>query len=397
MKYNTICYLYITPVLKTNNVRHGYDYLIKRGYEVKIFDLSPCLNIIAYKNVTKDLLNEKSYNLTRFFSKKDIKFAIEQETNKTLFIPYFDFYQDVFFIFRTLSKNNFSFGYIHRVNSEVKVSNLKKERIVNYIKKISIHQIINSIFIRMPRKSLKLNMADFMVFGGLENNNYYKKINLCGDKTRYINIHALNYEDCINQDQIVESPKEPFAVFLDQYMPFHPDHLAENVKISPQIYYDELNLFFDTVKEVTKLDVVIAAHPKANNEINQKMFPKHKIVKMNTVSLIKNAELVIANFSTAISYATYYEKPVILCNSKVFHKYYWFKDRIKYWEKELNESSINLSIQNKKEWSNYIKRIRVDKKAYQNCVRDTMKANYDRNDKEKESFWKVFEKELLDQ
>lgn len=101
------------------------------------------------------------------------------------------------------------------------------------------------------------------------------------------------------------------CVFLDDYLPFHPDFQIGNVpKIDPERYYVALNNFFDQVESVTRRPVVIAAHPKARYEKNP--FSRRKVIFGKTHRLVKIASLVLAHQSTAVSFAVIFKKPLLL-------------------------------------------------------------------------------------
>lgn len=101
-----------------------------------------------------------------------------------------------------------------------------------------------------------------------------------------------------------------YAVFLDIYLPYHPDLAiikADRVDADP--YYTALNRFFNTVEEQYDVKVVIAAHPKADYSSNP--FDGRLIVKAQTAELVMYSEFVIAHHSTSISFAVLFEKPLI--------------------------------------------------------------------------------------
>lgn len=394
--YKTICYIYITPVLRSSYKRHGIKALSEKGYKIRIFDISPVVNKIAYENVKKDLLEEEKMPVEVFYSKKEISNAIHMlESQSTLVIPYFDFSLDYLFVYRELSKANLKFGFIHRVNSEAKMPKIEKSRIFNYFKRISIHNVINSILIRIPKRFLPIKKAEFIVFGGLENREIYRKINLVDARTREIIIHALNFEDCISNEEKEGFIEQKYAVFLDQYMPFHPDHLELGIKIDPKQYYSELNKLFEKIETMLDLEVIIAAHPKADYEKYRDVFGQRKKIKFKTVPLIENAEMVIANFSTAIAYVPFYKKRLLICDSNCLNKYKYFSRRVAYWSKELDIEPVNLSDKIDDATLNQCLSEEINLDAYEQCIKDTLKGDFSWNKTEYIHFWDKFEKEVL--
>ena len=80
----------------------------------------------------------------------------------------------------------------------------------------------------------------------------------------------FNYFDFDNYlEQKTDIITSNTIVFLDEYLPYHPDFdLLKMEKINANQYYKELNNFFSKIEAHTSSRVVIAAHPKANYNIN---------------------------------------------------------------------------------------------------------------------------------
>lgn len=101
-----------------------------------------------------------------------------------------------------------------------------------------------------------------------------------------------------------------YAVYLDIYLPFQSDlKVCGMDAVTPHRYYASLNKFFQLVEEKYKIKVVIAAHPKA--EYSADIFNGREIYYRQTPELVKDAEFVIAEHSTSVSYAVLNYKPII--------------------------------------------------------------------------------------
>lgn len=394
-----ICYIYITPPIKNFESKHGWKEMYRKGYDIFIYDISPIVNLIAYKSVKKDLIKEGEYNLKRFYVKKEVEDYISSFNHvETLFIPYFDFYLDVLFIYKLFNSNNSHFGIMHRANAEIKAFKMNKKIVYDYIKHISLKKIINSILIRIPKDKLYLKKADFMVFGGKENMDFYKSINLVDKNTKNILIHALQFEECLNAKDYIEDfdiKDKNYAVFLDQYIPYHPDHIELGLYIPAKQYYDEINKLFSIIEQAIDIEIVIAAHPKADIEKYTEVFQGKKIIKFHTPDLIKNSKLVIANFSTAISYAVYFRKKLIIANSDLYNEYPYFRERVKYWSQQTGIESINLTSCTTEQIKDKIQNTEVNCEKYLQCIQNTLKANFEWDREYSESFWDILEKEII--
>lgn len=108
-----------------------------------------------------------------------------------------------------------------------------------------------------------------------------------------------------------------YAVFIDQYLPYHPDVKMFNlVPVQPESYFRELNAFFDKVEATYELEVVIAAHPKSDYHHNP--YGGRTMVKDETALMIRDADLVLTHGSSAIAFCVLYNKPAFfLYNSTI--------------------------------------------------------------------------------
>ena len=112
-------------------------------------------------------------------------------------------------------------------------------------------------------------------------------------------------------------PDYEFAVFLDEYEPYHPDRdLLKNYSgVLPEngeYYFSELNSFFDSFENLYKIPVIVAAHPKSNY-VTDNEFGKRSVIFGRTKELIcsERCRLVLTHKSTAVSYAVFTRKPIV--------------------------------------------------------------------------------------
>jgi len=105
-----------------------------------------------------------------------------------------------------------------------------------------------------------------------------------------------------------------YLVFLDEYLPHHPDFLLHGLEtLEPGAYYETLNRAFRRIEEIAGGPVIIAAHPKAKYAENP--FDGRPIIFGRTDALAKGSDIVIAHGSTAVSFAVICYRPVVLMQS----------------------------------------------------------------------------------
>jgi hypothetical protein len=110
--------------------------------------------------------------------------------------------------------------------------------------------------------------------------------------------------------------KGSYYVFIDIFLPYHPDIIRAGSKsVEPHKYFKTLRTYFDDIERRTGSEVVIAAHPKAKYTDE---FGKRNCFYNQTPGLINHSIGVLTHHSTAINFAVLAYKPLILLSSKIF-------------------------------------------------------------------------------
>lgn len=198
-----------------------------------------------------------------------------------------------------------------------------------FLRRVRDMEPLTSLLARVPPRWMGVRQADYIVYGSAQAD---CPTRLVGPKTRRIFAHTWDYE------LLLEHMAEPFeekeqAVFLDQYIPFHPDAIAVGAKqVDPRRYYGNLNQLFERIERHHGLDVVIAAHPRADYSDKPWAFPGRRIVTGETTRMIAESRLVLAHYSLALHQAAALGKPIMLLvshallerNSVQSHNYHAF-------------------------------------------------------------------------
>jgi hypothetical protein len=135
---------------------------------------------------------------------------------------------------------------------------------------------------------------------------------------RMVWTHSLDY-DLFLEAGAPRRIETPYAVFLDEFLPYHPDYLIEkdmDPRLDPLAYYADLNRFFDQVERQTGLAVIVAAHPRSRYEDMPDLFQGRRWEKDRTVELVRDASLVMAHGSTSVNFAVLYRKPLAFLTTR---------------------------------------------------------------------------------
>ena len=143
---------------------------------------------------------------------------------------------------------------------------------------------------------------------------------LLGPNTKLIPIQSFDFDRMweVGGKSLSGLP-ERFAVFLDEYLPFHPDYDALKIAapLSAEQYYPNLRRIFDRIEEAYSCKVVIAAHPRAvySEKQVEEWFGGRQVVFSETPALVSDSILALAHASTSISYVILKNKPLLLIDS----------------------------------------------------------------------------------
>lgn len=285
------------------------DNLIAIGVEVEYWDLSP----IFFNQLFDDKLSCKYA-----FKIKSIKqfeaLIINQKILDTLFVINFTLEFRVLTVFRILSRNKckisiFARGAIPQLSVNVSNFKLKVKKIfkpkllIGYIKNKYVWVL--KFLGRIKPYDLVFCAGEF----GLNTIGLASKIE--SKKSRIIDINSFDFDSFIKSKYEQGLIRGKYFVYLDEYLPFHPDFQMFNIKtVDPIKFYKNLNNFFTTIEKRLNVEVVIAAHPKAENYRFEKYFDNRKVFFGRTAQLTKDSMGVLFHCSTSVSFAVLNSKPI---------------------------------------------------------------------------------------
>lgn len=340
----TLMYLFETRIQRSYLDKYGMNYFSKRGFNVMIFDLSEAIN----KPLSMSIVDEALYNEFEIVRiKKTITLAniirdIDGKKFAILKIPY---YLNTFRIFKILSK--FQVKYIFLANDQmVYISFFQKNSLLSYIQK-PIY-FLNSIFARIPHRLFRINPAYSVVFGGTRNNRIFLKTNPISKSTTVKNIHSTDYNQFLELKNSYSNDRAPshpnnYILFIDQYMPYHPENIINGININAEKYYKEINNFLTYLKKILNLDVIVAAHPKSEYIEKNLNAYNYKTIKGDSHKLIYESKLVIMHHSTLLHQILVNNKDFILTTTDSIELFRNQRGAIVNISKEIGKEILNIS------------------------------------------------------
>lgn len=323
MKIKKIIFIYNLPISNKIIEDFYFNEFLKEGFIIEYWDVS---QIFPQK-----LLNQEKLDLDyliKFDSIRDFEIEVlKQVKEETLFNPLISYHNiTTLSLLRILTKQKCITSFIARGALPG-----PKPELINYIKLISknnfftilnktISFLINKILYVLKKLSF-VRHYDYVFCSG-KNGIFTTGVGSSIDElnSKIVQINSPDY------DKFIENKSAPkinhkYCVFLDEYLPFHPDWSLLNFKtVDPDEYYNTMNSFFNMIEKKNGIKIIIAAHPKSEYQINP--FEGRQIFKNRTNELVKNSQFTMAHMSTSISYSILHKKKVFLLITDAYKKIY---------------------------------------------------------------------------
>ena len=342
--------------------RYGVKLLTELGYVIEVWDFTPLLHPIKSLNYNpSDLLLHDNHKIIK--NKIDTKKQLLSLKKTDLVLALIPFNSISNFIFNHL--NDFKIHYGFSFVNTIPVSN---EPLSNYKKLITVFNNPKTIISKLSNKlnssynQIKIPKANFLMIGGSASLDSAKSKGFFNDDLNLIYTHSRDYDLFLeNKENIKKSPFDDYILMLDEFAPYHPDTLysGNEPACKPETYYPYMNRFFNKIENQLNMQVIIASHPRANYDKIENPFDGRKIIRGETIELVKNAKLVLAHASTAINFAILYSKPLIFLNSSKFSHFY--QHSINITSKTLSKKAIDISNDIQFDFSDFFN---FNKKAY---------------------------------
>ncbi|CAA7614380.1 hypothetical protein [Magnetospirillum sp. SS-4] len=305
------------PLAKRDMERFGIDIALARGFSVTLFDLSEMLhpnldNAVRFGPDVPDLdIRRLSHRrqlpeLARIARKADLVVAgISSSGLSRLVLP----------VFHALGKVGAPYLVMAPQPIPFTAPSMQTGRLGALIRRLRSFDPLTSLLTRMPPPLLGIHHAAHVVHGSLAAASI--RNNLVGPDTKVIATHSWDYDTLLRAVPSEAAADLPQAVYLDQYLPFHPDTIAMGYRApDPALHYRQLEGLFRRIEAEYGLEVVIAAHPRADYGDKPFAYPGRRVLFGRTAELIAQSRLVLGYVSTALGIAAALNKPIGLFASQ---------------------------------------------------------------------------------
>lgn len=324
-----IVYISYLPLTRKMFGDFFMDELQQSGFEVEYLDVTTLFHSIDVEEMPSEIVCKiNSYQELR-------QYLRNQNKQTTLFISQITFEWRCLKLYRYLTLEKCLLGRF--ANNMLPTPPCDFKRFIWRLFTISPCTYLNSIkqrFAIMLKRWGYIKSHEIIFSGGeLGFQTIGAGANIDMHKGCVIQINSADYgmyQDLKNTNKKIIDSK--YIVFLDEYLPFHPDFELLGIKtIEPEQYYRELNRFFDEIEQKYNIQVVIAAHPKALKYRDRIFFNSRKVIFGETASLVRDCEFVLAHGSTSCGFAAMFSKSITILSSEsiaqtmpVYHKCFEF-------------------------------------------------------------------------
>jgi len=372
-----IIFLTQRPLSLRDYKRFGIELLRNNGFSVEIWDISHILYPKIFNN-SKTLNNA---GLVVFEKKKEACLRLSKLQHRDLVVTALSYNFESLWAYRALSSGRAR--YALRYVNILPVSDTKEDFLrlsLRMIKKIASFRKLHAwknLLMKVHFKYLGVRPADIILCGGdrWRSHMHHHRFPI-DDNTEILWVHTLDY-DLYLGEKTKPCTEDKIVVFLDEFVPYHPDHIFINGKesnVDARRYYSLLNSFFDTVEEKTGMKVIIACHPRSDYDNLPDCFEGRKRIKGRTIDLIRKSNLVLSHCSTALTFANLFYKPVIFMTCSELDKIHKYKNHnVRHLADRFGKVPISLDDNN---GIDLAKESMVNKSNYDNYRRGYIKTEH---------------------
>ncbi len=402
MKIKKVIYFVYAPFCQRDYKRFGIEIMNNNGFLVEVWDFTPIIYPEAYQAVKPiDSIDISKHSYYKIYLRKiEAKLAIANLKKDTIIISIMPGYSfKTYFIYKELSKANISYCFFcsNAIPAYTKIkelySGINKRRFMyfyNKFKSVNLSKISEFIFKNISHYWFPIQFSEFIFTGGSQsilNYNIPRSVD-----TKIVWCHTLDYDLYLDNIKVGFKKKlksEKYVVFIDEYIPFHPDYFFMNIKppTTPEIYYPILCNFFKYVEKETGIKVIIAAHPRSRYEEHPDYFGGREAIRGETRDLIRGCEFVLTHYSTSLNFAVLHKKPVIFITTNDLERSTIDANYIYSYSWEFKKIAYNIEQNYNIDWN---KELIINEKIYNNYKEKYIK----KNGTKEEYFWQIVADEI---
>lgn len=349
------------PFNERDYKRFGIEVLEKSGLAVEVWDFTRLIHSETYANIqVPDPINYERHHLVN--TREEMRANIRTLNEHCFVICFVGYRYEALSVYKALSQAAIKYAVL--VTNMIPICDVHKDLVVRVHQalKRSPKKLLKSLLRRVPFRFLGIRPATVVIAGGEAAISHAGNYPI-SHESEVLWAHTLDYDLFLHEREKPIKMDTAMGVFLDEYVPFHPDYVHSGIlpPSGPLEYYPSLCRFFDFLESQHAVRVVIAAHPRSRYEDYPGCFGTRQVLRGKTVELVRKAGFVIAHSSTALSFAVLFQKPVIFITTNQLEKSKVDSRYISVTARWLNKSPINIDTPLTFDWKS---ELHVDRDAY---------------------------------
>lgn len=330
-----IIFVVASPFNKRDNERFGIELLRENGFDVCVWDLSPFLNSYRWRNA---IPIDKCEPGKVFFTRREFIFALAHLSNDCFISLAIGYSYKSFSVFREISRLGLPYSFV--LYNVPCFGFYPKKGKIKLLRRVFSKDLLLYFFWKLPYKFLGIKPANAMLMlgGEIELISKYPVDNT----TNIIKSHYFDYDIYLKEMREPSQVDDNLGVFLDSFLPFHPDWESALV-LEPAGYYSSLCNFFDFLEKKHGMRIVIAAHPRSAYENMRDYYGGRSVIRGKTANLVRKSKFVIAHQSASTSYAVLFKKPIVFVTTDSLQKIDDLGPLTEFIAGALNKTVLNLS------------------------------------------------------
>jgi hypothetical protein len=329
-----------TPFTERDFDRYGIEIIKSNNFNIFVLNFFPILYPNAYNKIKID---HKFDNLVfDIFTKDEFCTFLEKHKENTLIYNTLNLEIETLFIYRKITKLQLPY-FITGLASLPIPSKLIEVGFITRLLNLNFKKVKSRIIKTLPMSYMNLKTSTYLDLVSEKTNYNRPEVT---NNTIVIKGHTYDYDIFLNEKNIDSKIVDnKYIVFLDNYLPYHPDNIISNIKspVTSDIYHNEINSFFNELEKKSGLEVIIAAHPKSQYSDDFNPFNGRKFYKNLTARLVKNSEAVVTTWSTSTNYAILWNKPLIFIITNELKNNNFYNKIIESFANYFNKNPLNVS------------------------------------------------------
>lgn len=315
MSVSKVIYFSFLPITEFVVKKYFIEELLKTSIKVEYLDLSRLFPHQGIEYVYEDkwgtVVSIDSYTCLS-------DYLDSQNQAETLYLSQITYNSEFLKLFHLFHKKKCKTGVLAVGLLPTQTGVMNKLKLRNF----TFSKIRNFILNRSTSLMAMIKWVDyysvvFKVGNVLLQRNYSRILINLAKADKVIDVNTTDYDFSLDIKALPRLIAEPYILYLDNYLPFHPDIAIIGLKsVDSDSFYRQLNCYFDALEKKYGQKVVIAAHPKAAKYREYNFFDGRKVIFGNTALLARDASLLLCHGSTTMGLATIYGKKVYFLTSK---------------------------------------------------------------------------------